>query len=488
VRVVYRPHPEASADVAAAVEARQWSHVTVDAVDAAMSADDADLQPGAHADALAGYAALLQAAAAVVTPLSPLVIDALVAGTPTLALAYGPSPGDSATAGAEWPQHLEPLRTSSALLICEDRARLVRDCVRLLKPRWDAKTDRARAALLEQVIVVGPGSYADRLADFCHARVESVARKMRAQRTGVKRTTISHAYGAHLIAHEYTGVAGDAVVPGYWMHGWLPSYHNVHPALIALHKKEGQGDGYDYAAQIAEEKAHVPQWVAREDQAAYLRTQGYRHVRAIGLPVVYLPPTDVARVPGSLLVMPPHSHRSHGPDDPLADAYADAIESVRGRFTEVWVGVSEDDITDRQWIDAFRRRGIDVFTTTDQGDPRTLTRLRRLLSTFEFVTTNGFGTHIALAAYCGAKVSVFGPFADFPRERMAATHALKVEPGLIDVACELCSEAALRRDYPFLFVEPDQAVERRPWGAVEMGEPCRVPPNDLRALFEWEAA
>jgi hypothetical protein len=476
MRVVYRPHPRAAA--APDFAGRAWRHVTLDA--------DAISPELSGAWGLEGYtvaATLLAAADAVVAPLSSsLVIEALMLEKPTLAIAFG----GGVAGGAASSRRLEAVRESSAVLTCEDPARLLRDCGRLFKPRWDDKTIRARTRLLDDVVTREPGTYADRLADFCHQRVDTIGRKMRAQRTG-RRATISHTYGADLIAHEYTGVRGDAVVPGYWMHGWLPAYHNVHPALIALHKKEGQAAGYDFAAQIAEEKADAPQWVARADQAAYLAGHGYRHVRAIGLPIVYLPPPAVARVPGSLLVLPPHSHRNHGPGDPLAEAYAEAILSVRRRFEHVWVGISEDDILDRQWLEAFRSRGIGVFTTTDRGDSRTLARLRRVLSAFEYVTTNGFGSHVALAAYCGAKVSVFGPFADFPRERMAATHAMKIHPELLDAACALCTEEALRRHYPFLFVEPDAATARQEWGAAEVGEPCRLPAAELRTLFGWDA-
>jgi hypothetical protein len=482
MRVIYRPHPRATA--APDFAERAWQHVTLDA-----EAISPELSGAWGLDACAVAATLLAAADAVVAPVSSsVVIEALMLEKPTLAIAFGGVNGvNDAPGGAGSSRRVDLIRESSAVLTCEDPARLLRDCGRLFKPRWDVKTTRARTRLLDDVITREPGSYADRLADFCHERIDTIGRKMRAQRTG-RRATISHTYGADLIAHEYTGVRGDAVVPGYWMHGWLPAYHNVHPALIALHKKEGQAAGYDFAAQVAAEKADVPQWVARADQAAYLAAHGYRHVRAIGLPIVYLPQPAVTRVPRSLLVLPPHSHRTHGPDDPLAEAYADAILGVRRRFEHVWVGISEDDILDRQWLEAFRRRGIGVFTTTDRGDARTLARLRRILSAFEYVTTNGFGSHIAMAAYCGAKVSVFGPFADFPRERMAATHAMKIHPELLDTACELCTEAAVRRHYPFLFAEPDAALARQEWGAAEVGEPCRLAPAGLRALFGWDAA
>ena len=71
---------------------------------------------------------------------------------------------------------------------------------------------------------------------------------------------------------------------------------------------------------------------------------------------------------------------------------------------------------------------------------------------------------------------------------MRTTHAVKVFPHLLEPACELVSEAALRRHYPFLFVDPHEAVALEAWGAAEVGEPWRVPPAALRRLFGWEAA
>ena len=492
VRIVYRPHPwRASRTHEDSFFAHTWSHVVFDP-------DMRDRYVREQAEAgyikrntpmfdMAYLSTLLSACDAVISPMSTLLVESLLLDKPTMAIAFGDGKHQYDPGRTSQMTHFDELRGCSALIWCDEPSRLVKDAARLLKPRWDEKHDRARRRALDRIVTREPGTYAERLAEFCRVRVESHGRKWRAQRTGVKRDTISHSYGAHLIARRYCGIAEEApVVPGYWMHGWLPAYHNVHPALIALHKKEGQRDGYDFDAQIRADKASTPQWVARPDQVEFLRAHGYRHVAAIGLPIVYLPDPDVRRVPGSLLVMPPHSHRTHGPDDPLAEAYADAIAGVRTRFEHVWVGVNEDDISGQQWVESFRRRGLDVFTTTDQGDPETLSRLQRILSTFEYVTTNGFGSHIALAAYCGAKVSVFGPFAEFPLERMKDTHAVKVFPELLAPAHALCTERALRERYPFLFVDPDAATEQREWGAREVGEPWRVAPGELRRLFGWE--
>jgi hypothetical protein len=184
--------------------------------------------------------------------------------------------------------------------------------------------------------------------------------------------------------------------------------------------------------------------------------------------------------------MPPHSHKNHSAGDPLAEAYADAIADCRLNFEHVWVCLHEDDLAKRQWVDSFLERGISVFPSADQSDPLTLCRLHSILSAFEFVTTNGYGSHIAYAAYCGAKVSIFGPFADFPRERMARTHAVKMFPELVDLAYELCTESALRMQYGFLFGEPHKAKLLREWGQDEVGFSNRLSPQELAGVFEWD--
>jgi hypothetical protein len=272
------------------------------------------------------------------------------------------------------------------------------------------------------------------------------------------------------------------------MHGWIPAYHNVHPALIALHKKAGQEKDHDFQAQIDFEKEHVRQWVARPDQAEYLRRHGYRHVRAIGLPFCYLPEAKEERVPGSLLVMPPHGHGTHGPDDPLAEAYAEAIAARRDAFSEVLLCVSVDDMIKRQWVSAFEKRGIPVVVGADQSEPDTLVRFKRLLSRFEFITTNGFGSQIAYAACCGAKVSVHGPFAEFPLATMMTSHAVRMYPHIGEAAHELCAERSFRAHFPFLFTEPEKATRHLDWGWREIGGDQRLSPAEMKDILAQASA
>ena len=490
-KILFRPHPwRADRQDEDDFFQQEWKHVLFDP-DMRDRYVRARAEPGYLKRAVPMYdmtylARVLSAVDAVISPMSTLLLEALIMRRPTMAIAFGDGKhGHNPSVTAQM-THFDEARRSGALVWCDDSSRLEQDLERLIAPGFFETIKDNQRRLLADVVTIGPGSYGSRLADVTRSTLEPRARKMRAERTSRLRASISNAYGANLIARDYARVpVAEPHVPGYWMHGWIPQYHSIDPALIALHKKPGQHDAYDYEGQIREEKEAVVQWVSREDQAAYLREHGYKHVRAIGLPIVYIPEQNVPRIKSSLLVMPPHSHRNHGPTDPLAERYAEQIYELRKDFEHIRVCLHEDDIGKQQWVESFRRRGIEVFVSADQADPYTLVRLKRILSAFECVTTNGYGSHIAYAAYCGARVSIFGPFAEFPRDRILRTHAIKMFPSLAEEAYWVCTEEALRKHFRFLFVNPKDSELRQEWGAQQVGEPCRVSPEELGALFEW---
>ncbi len=492
MKLVYRPHPwrATRADEDDFFE-QSWSNIVFDPVFEEryrrVKEDPSYLKREVPIYDMRYLADLLTSVDAVISPMSTLLIEALVLDRPTLAIAFPDDKHEYNPSVTAQMTHFEVLRRTKVLLWCYDRRRLTRQVKRLLALDTHAADYlKRRDALLSQVLGGPPEGYAERLREQSREVLEPRGRKQRSQRTAARRKHMSHSYGAQTVAREYCGLPPPVPdIWGYWMHGWLPEFHNIHPALIALHKKDGQHEGYDFLKQIEAEKRDVPQWVSRQDQAEYLIGFGYRKVRAIGLPVCYLPDRPVERVPGSLLVMPPHSHHCHGPGDPLAERYADQILAIRDRFTHVYVSLNEDDYRTREWVDAFEKRGISVFVSSDQGNPRTLQRLRQILSSFEYVTTNGYGSHIAYAAMFGAKVSIYGEFADFPIERMRRTHALKMFPRLLDEAVYLCSESAMRQHYGQFFVEPDKAVERVDWGRKQVGWENRLSPDGLAEAFHW---
>jgi hypothetical protein len=433
-------------------------------------------------------ATLLSAVDAVISPMSTLLIEALIIDKPTMAVAFGDDKHAYNPATSAQMTHFEELKTSGILEWCADAGDFEASCRRLIARCGQRNDAKLRRETLDLIVLRDDQSYAQRLGAFARTTLEPAARRRRLKRGQRTRASQSHIYHSHLILKEYCSLPEARAVPGHWIHGWIPAHHSVHPFIFGTHKTLEAPTSGDLGAAIAEEKENGRNWVGRRDQEDYLRGEGYRHVKAIGLPFAYLPPFAGPRIPGSLLVMPPHGHRTHGPKDRLADAYADAIASKRKEFSEIWLCLNAEDYRDDQWIESFRKRDIPMLIGAEQGDPRTLHRLKHLLSSFEYVTTNGFGSHIAYAAAVGAKLSIFGPVADCPRDIMAGCYVAKTEPALTDVLLELQSERSLRRHFPFLFVDPEKAECHETWGAEQIGADLRLAPADLMALFGWNEA
>jgi hypothetical protein len=285
--------------------------------------------------------------------------------------------------------------------------------------------------------------------------------------------SLARAYGADKVAAAYCGAPAGKRPPGVWQHGWISGRRSFHPALII-------GGFGSYEAIKATERF----WVARKDQEQVLRAHGYRFATAIGLPIVYLPRPAVARIPGSLLVMPVHSldtttHQWN------FEEYAECIASIRHNFSSVVICVHPVCKEKGYWWPAFERRGFHIVEGAFGGDGNSLARMQHLLETFEFVTTNGYGSHFVYAAFFGAKPSIFGPFARFRAEDYRDVPLYRDVPGILGPTIEACSEPEVRKDYPFLFVEPHRATDHSVWAAAELGADCRATRSELRRLFGW---
>src|SRR5262249_43052666 len=243
-------------------------------------------------------------------------------------------------------------------------------------------------------------------------------------------------YGAQFIAAKYCGFVEPRWMNGEWQHGWHPVEHNIHPELVVVNtgnRRDRRGiDRF---------------WVARRDQAAYLRLHGYKRVEGIGLPIVYLLHPEVERETRSLLVVPVHSmsYTTHSWD---FDRYADEIAQIAGRFSRVVACVHPACFQKDYWVISFRNRGIPVISGAELTDRNSLLRMAVLLSRFEFMTTNGLGSHLVYAAYYGAKPSIFGSIASHAPTDFSEDLFYRNCPEILQATLEMLGEPHLRKTYP----------------------------------------
>lgn len=259
-----------------------------------------------------------------------------------------------------------------------------------------------------------------------------------------------------------------------WQHGWLPMHHNVHPELSL---------GINGATYSQREKTFF--FVARKDQADYLSQTGYRHVHAIGLPFLYTEEPSVSRIPGSLLVLPVHSTQSTH-HNRQSKQYAEFIKSISHHFSRICTSIHPSDLIKGYWVNEFQAQGLSFVSGANSKDSNALDRMRLLFSMFEYVTTNGFGSHLAYAAFCGAKVSIAGPFEENKVQDLAETPFIKNCPEVAELLYELTNHESIKKHFPSFFIDPWDATQKIEWAKEQLGFYNLQSPSITRKLLGWD--
>lgn len=280
-------------------------------------------------------------------------------------------------------------------------------------------------------------------------------------------------YGAPFVAAAYCRLPGapPSGIRGEWQHGWHPPEHNIHPELVV-----------GSTGLSREHRVTRIFWVARKDQVDYLSSHGYRRVKAIGMPILYLPKLAVRREPRSLLVMPVHSlettrHKWN------FDQYVEQIASIRHRFSRVVACVHPECIKKGYWAPQFAARGIPVVSGAQINDKNALLRMGVLFSRFEFVTTNGFGSHLAYAAHFRAKPSIYGALAKYAEADYKDDLIFRNCPELLPLLLEVRRSGNLRKLYAEFFCDPWMAKERKKWADFHLGEKHKLRAGQLLQVF-----
>lgn len=276
------------------------------------------------------------------------------------------------------------------------------------------------------------------------------------------------AYGASYIIARRLGLSEVPESTSTWTHGW-PYVPVVHPEQVAQQSDAAQTN-----------------LVPTEEIAKKLRNEfSYRNVYAVGCPFIYANPLDVERIPNSLLVMPPHT-LPYLEDEWDEEAYVSSIEEIKSQFDHVVACIHRHDIKKGNWIDSFADAGIPYVPGTRVRDKYGLIRMQTLFHLFDSVSSNTIGSHIAYAAYCGCKVSIYGPYAhrslsDFKKDPVWSG---KREP-ILRHNLKHTRKKSVQDRHPFLFTPPPESETHIEWAEKELGEEHERDPKELWKLLGW---
>lgn len=293
------------------------------------------------------------------------------------------------------------------------------------------------------------------------------------EKVKIQRKNVLEFYGAIYNVAEFCNVRVPIISSRkniIWQHGWRPDYFNVNPKMVIAY------NDFD------PNHMHL---VARKDQEIFLKRNGFKDVEAIGLPICYVPKRNFTRRRNSLLVLPVHSLEYTQHAHWNFENYANTIHKLSRHFDEVVACVHPSCYKKGYWVKDFEKLGIRCVEGADSYDKNALLRLQYLFSSFEFVTTNGFGSHVPYAALFGAKVSIFGDYCELKAEDFKETAFYKDNSEILEPVIKLSSTKVTMEKYPEFFTHPTEAKERIAWAKKEVGWDNRRSSNELKNIFLW---
>jgi len=231
--------------------------------------------------------------------------------------------------------------------------------------------------------------------------------------------------------------------------------------------------------------------VSKHTESEVLRSEGYKNIWVGGLPFAYTSKSRWGKAKGSLLAMPPHNSEQGlkgtiNKFTKLLTEYLDYLESLKKNFSSIWVSIYHLDVSPSV-IDAIYRRGLFFIEGARPDDRNSLSRVRSILDTFEFVTTNIMGSHVIYALFCGCKVSIIGPNfqvdeSDFLLDNRSTGYSKKY----LDEYNYYLSKVYLQDKFSFLLTDnPKNGYQSEKYAKEEIGFYNLLTNKEILDALQW---
>lgn len=296
-------------------------------------------------------------------------------------------------------------------------------------------------------------------------------------KTSTRRANVGNGYSEHYGAIETAASYADYRIPPYpfkafWLHGCTGPWELSIPGFLTMN--------YD------QEIKDLPLLVAREDEEIKLKQSGYKNIRKIGLPIVYAKSIPQPKLRNSLLIVPIHTLPGTDFEDKRAfDIYAQEINKSKRFFSKIYVCLHASCISNGLWVSEFANIGVEVIRGADCLDSNCLNRVKTLFSTFEYVTTNGWGSHVAYALACGAKVSIFGTIPEITVDIMVKTdHCWQRNPESAKISLDQSTKIQERKFLKEFYREPIDGIVNQDLGRYLIGEDNKINRKEMRSVLK----
>ena len=282
-------------------------------------------------------------------------------------------------------------------------------------------------------------------------------------------------YGFSSLLAERLGVLWPRRSFANWQHGWMWWGASSYEELM-------MDDGL---------KKHSRFIVSKSAELEVLKSAGFKNLWVGGLPFAYTEPSKSGKVAGSLLAMPMHSaeQTTEATSNKLAKSltdYLDYLESLKREFSSVWLSIYYLDFSIALLYE-IRRRGLFLIEGARPNDANSLKRVRIIMDTFEFVTSNSIGSHVIYAMFSGCKVSVGGPELLVEESDFVLDNRFKgFSKKYIEESVYYLSRKYLQNRFSFILTDnPRNGFHSEEYAREEMGFYNILKNKDIMDALQW---
>ena len=217
-----------------------------------------------------------------------------------------------------------------------------------------------------------------------------------------------------------------------------------------------------------------------QTEVSFFKEHNLDDVEAVGVPFIYVDEDmkNIPRYEKSLLVMPPHtlenSKSSWG-----EESYIEDILKISEHFDTLVFCIHQNSVEEKLWTQTLQKYNIPWIIGANAKDKNSLLRMKIIFHSFEYMTSNSFGSHIAYAAYCNVKVFMYSNYIPLRRESFEELPYYKERSLLLEQLLKVYSQQYVKDRYPFFFVKHNQAKVMREWAVEVLGEKHKLSFEDL---------
>jgi len=219
-----------------------------------------------------------------------------------------------------------------------------------------------------------------------------------------------------------------------------------------------------------------------------LLVAGFKNVRTGGLPFAYVSKQNDYRSENALLAYPPHSAEAENLSTDQKD-YFDYLESLKKNFTEIYVSIYYLDLN-KPMHSAASVRGLKVIQGANPSDANGLIRVRSILDSFKYVTSNVMGSHMLYALYAGCNFSFSGPFYTYDESMFLANgNPHKHTKQYIDEMISFASEKYVKgKFFKYFTSDPFFGIQDSEFAAEYIGEKYMLNTQEIKDALGWSVA